>query len=138
MLLSPASVPKVWDRNTWMPVFIDTPKKFQTRLGFVLVRECKFPELLRREKFFHAATAAREIKRWLLRPFESLRPAGVLPEALRGVVDRPGVAVGAEFAEECTEDFEAVYRFDCRGRTRAGLVGDVCCCLLYTSPSPRD
>jgi hypothetical protein len=136
VLLSPASVPKVWDRKTWEPVFIDTPKKFQTLLGFVLVSECRFPALLRREKFFEADTAAREIKRWLLRPFESLRPAGVVAEELRGVVDRPGIVVdrpgivvGGDPGEECAEDFEAVYRFDCRGRTRVGLMGDVCCAL---------
>src|ERR1017187_9519468 len=129
VLLSPASVPKVWARKLWEPVFFDKPKEFQTLLGFVLVSECRFPELLRREEFFHAATAAREIKRWLLRPFESLRPVGMVAEELRGVVDRPGTAVGVDFDEACAEDFEAVYRFDCRGRTRAGVTGDVCCAL---------
>ncbi len=128
VLLSPASVPKTWDRKTWEPLFFDKPKEFQTLLGFVLVAECKFPQLLRRERFFDAASP-REIKRWLLRPYETVPAAGIVAEELRAVVDRPGTARGVDFSEECAEDFEAVYRFDCRDRTRAGVMGDICCAL---------
>ena len=30
-----------------------------------------------------------------------------------------------QFARDCSEDFEAVYCFDCRGRSRTGIVGDI-------------
>src|SRR5207248_3338232 len=127
VLLSPLSVPKVWNRKIWQSVFFERPKEFQTLLGFVLVSDCAFPGLLRRERFFDASrdelSAAREIKRWLLRPRGRISPAveiaPELAELRRAVADRPGAAVGidvgiaVQFARECAADFEAVYRFDC-------------------------
>jgi hypothetical protein len=78
ILLSPLSVPRVWNRKTWEPVFLEKPKEFQTQLGFVLLSECKFPEVFRRTHFFDASgdalSAARQIKRWLLRPMAQPGP----------------------------------------------------------------
>ena len=138
VLLSPSSIPKVWNRKTWEPVFFDSPIQLQTLIGFVLVSECTFPALLRQQRFFDATSdplpAFRQIKRWLLRPPETLRPmaplAPDLEEVLRAVADRPGSAAGAtdlavRFAGECADDFEAVYRIDCGGRSRAGILGDI-------------
>lgn len=139
VLLSPNSVPKTWNRATWEPVFFEKPKEFQTLLGFVLVSDCRFPALLRRERFFDASDdplrAMREIKRWLLRPTEpALGRAPVdsaIEELRRNVADRPGAtfdidpALAVRFAEECEYDFEAVWRFDCRDRGRKGIVGDI-------------
>jgi hypothetical protein len=139
VLLSPLSVPRVWNRKVWEPVLLAKPKEYQTLLGFVLVRDCTFPGLLRRERFFDASVdalaAAREIKRWLLRPTKTVRPAvqiaPELEEVRRAVADRPGAAVeipaelAGRFAHECEEDFEGVCRIDCRGRSRAGIAGDM-------------
>lgn len=139
VLLSPRSVPKVWNRKTWEPVFIDKPKQFQTHLGFVLLSDCAFPPLLRRQRFFDASldplSATREIKRWLLRPMTiPAAPGPPIPEfdEIRcAIADRPGTiaGIGAEsannFSNACREDFEAVYRFDFRSRTRTGIVGDI-------------
>jgi hypothetical protein len=132
VLLSPSSVPKIWDRKVWEPVFFGQPKPL---LGFVLVSDCKFPALLRREVFFDAtrdvAAIARDIKRWLLRPHQLLRPSAPVIEELRALLEGPGSASGIEpeiavqFANECADDFEAVYRFDCKGRSRAGVIGDI-------------
>ena len=139
VLLSPSSIPKVWKRKTWEPVFFDSPKQLQTLIGFVLVSECTFPALLRQQRFFDATgdplPAFRQIKRWLLRPPETLPPMAPLApdveEVRRTVADKPGSAAGiapdlaARFAGECADDFEAVYRIDCRGRSRAGIRGDI-------------
>ncbi len=138
VLLSPHSVPAVWERRVWEPLFLVKPKEFQTFLGFVLLTPCKFPALLRKERFFDAAEGlpetAREIKRWLLRPHQGVVPAAKTAEdleALRSALgDRPGAAeAGVEaavrFAGELGEDFEAVHVFDCRGRSRAGMLGDI-------------
>src|SRR6266403_1259725 len=35
VLLSPSSVPRVWNRRIWEPVFLEKPKEFLTPLGFV-------------------------------------------------------------------------------------------------------
>jgi hypothetical protein len=139
VLLSPLSIPKVWNRAVWEPLFLERPKEFQTLLGFVLLGECKFPALLRREHFFDASrdivATAREIKRWLLRPHEAVAPVRrITPEAAeirRTVADQPGTALeiapalALEFATDLAEDFEAVYLFNCRGRSRAGILGDI-------------
>ncbi len=138
VLLSPDSVPKTWNRQTWEPVFFRKPGELGALLGFVLVRACRFPELLRRRYFFDASedpvAAARELKRWLLRPQPLIhRETELAPElsALRvGIADRPGVAADVDpelatrFAGECAGDFEAVHYLDCLGRSRAGVVGD--------------
>jgi hypothetical protein len=105
----------------------------------VLVGDCKFPSLLRREHFFDASidalTATREIKRWLLRPGQGtspMAPVAMEPEEVRrAVADRPGAAIGItpemalKFARDYSEDFEAVYCFDGCGRSRAGIAGDI-------------
>jgi len=138
VLLSPHSVPKVWNRTAWEPVFLEKPKKFQTHLGYVLINECKFPELFRRDRFFDASIdvlrAFREVKRWLLRPIEPVRQTTLvepLVEDLRKrIADQPGVAdavpaLALRFAGDCAGDFEAVYRLNLQERSRAGIAGDV-------------
>jgi hypothetical protein len=145
VLLSPSSVPQSWDRKVWEPLFFEKPKEFQTLLGFVLVSDCKFPASLRRERFFDASGdapgAAREIKRWLLRPHEVVRPPTPVAPELRSVLDRPGKAVDVDvelavrFAEDCADDFEAVYRLDCRGRSRTGITGDIRSALGLGNPA---
>ena len=139
VLLSPSSVPAVWNRAVWEPLLLEKPKELATRVGFVLVAECRFPALLRRENFFDASAdalgAVRAIKRWVLQPGRGTGPApkvdDEIEEMRRAVADRPGTVGGVDaglamrFAERCAEDFEVVYRFDCRGRSRAGIVGDV-------------
>lgn len=139
VVLSPHSVPKTWNRATWEPVFFEKPKEFQTHLGFVLASDCRFPALLRRDRFFDASSdplrAMREIKRWLLRP--TAPPASLasvesdVEELRHSVGDRPSAAfdidpaLAIRFANECEDDFEAVYRLDCSGRSRNGIVGDI-------------
>jgi hypothetical protein len=57
--------------------------------------------------------------------------AAELEELRCTVADRPGTAeeispaLAARFADECRDDFENVYCFDCRKRSRAGILGDI-------------
>jgi hypothetical protein len=139
VLLSPDSVPKTWRRETWEPVFFSKPLDFGTLLGFILVRPCRFPDLLRRRYFFDASqeplAALRELKRWLLQPQASIlrpaaEPSAELNELRLRIGDQPGVTGGDpdlayRFATECSTDFEAVYLLDCQDRSRAGVVGDL-------------
>ncbi|MDQ1471438.1 MAG: hypothetical protein QOJ99_2918, partial [Bryobacterales bacterium] len=139
VLLSPHSVPKVWSREKWEPVFFQKPAELGSLLGFVLLEACPFPKLLKGQRFFDATgnfeAEARRIRRWLLRPEVPARPDGVLTGSaldLRARVgERPGFAwdvdhlVADEFAAACKWDFEAVHRVDCLGRTRAGILGDL-------------
>lgn len=139
VLLSPRSVPKTWNRDRWEPVFLRGPAEFGTLLGFVLLETCKFPELLRRHRFFDASEdlvkEARRIRRWLLRPEvpaatePAWNPAAV---ALRASVgERPAVAFDVDyseariFAEASRADFEGAHEIDCHGRSRAGILADI-------------
>ena len=108
VLISPDSVPQTWRRERWEPVLLDQPRVFHTHVAFLLLRECRFPELLRRKSFFDLSqrrlAGLRSLKRWLLaqeRPFQNIveLPARVpahelTPESLdelqRRLADRPG------------------------------------------------
>lgn len=136
VVLSPASVPAQLDLERWKDVFIDQPKQIMTHLGFVLRGDCPFPKLLRRERFFDATgnrlAAMRDIKRWLLRPNESRATRTVEAEEIRrAIADRPAVlvdvdaVVASRFADQCEREFEEVYRLDCRGLGRAGVIGEI-------------
>jgi hypothetical protein len=139
VLLSPFSVPGVLDLKSWQKVFLEQPKELLTHIGFVLLGDCPYPKLLRRERFFDASVdrlkALREIKRWLLRPNEKVPVAGTcepeLEELRSRVADRPGLAEGldagraVQFAAAHAEDFEAIYRVDCHARSRATILGEI-------------
>ena len=139
VLLSPDSVPKVWIREQWQPVFFEKPQEFQTRLGYVKISNCEFPSRFTKNHFFDASVdplqALRNIKRWLLRPLAPIRagvPADPTLEDLRkAIADRPGVAAditperALRFADNCAGDFEAVYQLNLEERSRAGMTGDI-------------
>jgi hypothetical protein len=148
VLLSAESVPSAWVRARWEPVLLAGPRELGTPIAFLLLDDCKFPELLRRGVFFDLRQSRlegkRALKRWLLsrhrpapnvvglprtEPLAPLPPA-VLAELQREIADRPdareGLAEDAAlaFIQECRHDFEGVFWIDCAHRSRAGIVGD--------------
>jgi hypothetical protein len=135
VLLSPASVPKVWKRERWEPVFFGNAEEFATPLGFALLAECKFPELLRRRAFFDLSKdlrqGLREVKRWLMKGDVAAARTAAFPELRAAIGDWPGVAVEVApdiargFAAACAGDFESVHRIACHGRSAAGILGDI-------------
>ncbi len=149
VLLSPESVPTPWKRERWEPVFLKQPSAFGTTIAFLLLGECKFPELLRRTNFFDLSAdkvaGQRRLKRWLLEQAQPIRNAVELPhpgpspdlsgerlqDLLRSLVDQPGVrsdlsaGEALAFAHLCKQDFEGVFWIDCTHRSRAGVLGDV-------------
>ena len=146
LLLSPASMPERWIRNRWEPVLLDQPREAGIGMACVELRECRFPELLRRRDFFDAALDGRRaLKRWLLEKFPAVveMPEGGVPSAPEPVLedlrcrlaDEPGSASGVPletalaFARASVPDFEGVIWLDCTRRTRAGVTGDLCAAL---------
>jgi hypothetical protein len=133
-VLSPASVPKPWKRETWEPVFLRQPGLLGSRLACLLLRECRFPELFRRGSFFDLSgdslAGMRALKRWVYDGSNRPVPGGSFEGLRRRIADRPGVETGLSeeeataFCAECGEDFEGVFRFDCARRSRAGILGD--------------
>jgi hypothetical protein len=153
VLLSPDSVPKTWRREIWEPVFFAKPLEFGTLLGFLLLRPCRFPDLVRRRYFFDASedplAAMRDLKRWLVRPQPLIpgsggKPSAELNELRLGLADQPGAVDGVDpdlaykFASECGADFEAVYSLDCQERSRAGIVGDLGSAMGLRLPGTLD
>jgi len=135
VLLSPASVPKIWKRERWEPVFFKKAADLNTPLAFALLRECRFPELLRRRRFFDLSRdfrqGSREVKQWLLRAEGTAARTADFPELRASIGDWPGVAedvapaTAFAFAAACAGDFESVHRTSCAGRTAAGILGDI-------------
>jgi hypothetical protein len=113
VLLSPDSVPARWILDRWQPVFWGQAAQLGTALATVLCRDCQFPDLLRRRKFFdarqHRLSVFRAAKRWLLRLWPVAQQAPFAPAgqpAFTGrdaeldalctlLADRPGLAVVA-------------------------------------------
>jgi hypothetical protein len=149
VLLSPASVPGAWVRARWEPVLLAEPRELGTPIAFLLLDDCKFPELLRRGAFFdlgqNRLEGLRALKRWLLskqrpapdvvglpvaEPVTPLAPE-LLDELQREIGDRPGTRerlgedAALAFIQECRDDFDGVFWIDCAHRSRAGIVGDI-------------
>ncbi len=51
VLLSPASAGAAWPRARWESILFEQPKQLRTRIAYVLLEECKFPAILRKETF---------------------------------------------------------------------------------------
>jgi len=146
VLLSPDSTEPVWSRKRWESILFEQAKQLRTRIAFVLLSECKFPAVLRKEKFFDLwsdfTNGRRAVKRWLLaeltpRPQSpklpvlsaELAPADI--EVLEPLADWPDFAQAPDrdtalaFAYARHGDFEAVAWLHCTRRGRVGVLGDV-------------
>ncbi|HXR77021.1 MAG TPA: toll/interleukin-1 receptor domain-containing protein [Bryobacteraceae bacterium] len=144
VLLSPESACKEWRRERWEPVFAEQASS----LALLLLRDCRFPKLLRAGHFFDASrnllAAQRALKRWILARcgrFESNvqlpkhdEPYSAAPDFLeqlrQSVADRPGIELDVPrncalaFAIAFRDDFDAVLWTDCAYRDEAGILGD--------------
>jgi hypothetical protein len=144
VLLSPDC--SLGKRERWEPVLLNQPKELGTDIAFLLLRECKFPDLLRRQHFFDLSQdlllGRRALKRWLLKHSHQITvnlpdrsAAQVLTsEALEDLRSRLADSPGPEedlapeaalaFAHACKDEFEGVFWIDCAHRSRAGILGD--------------
>jgi hypothetical protein len=107
VLLSPDAVPRV--EEGWEEILLNE------HVFHVLVRECRFPPLIQRNRTRFAdgrqdrLTAYRATKRWILGHRAPLEPE--MDEALRRTLaDKPGfaersVAVARRFAEQAVAEF---------------------------------
>jgi hypothetical protein len=146
VLLSQDSTLAEWHRDRWQPILIEQAKQLRTRILYVLLNECKFPDVLRRERFFDLshdyAGGRRALKRWMLTellpapaaPKLPERPASPAPadvEEFEHLADWPEFAQTSDyssvlaFAYARHADFEAVVWINCARRGRAGVLGDL-------------
>ena len=129
VLLSPDSTQPAWTRKRWESVLFEQPKQLRTRIVYVLLADCKFPAVLRKETFFDLsqdfAGGRRVLKRWLLAKWAPERGAPKLParatdlggidiDSLEPLADWPEFTQtdaresALAFAYACHTDFEAV------------------------------
>ncbi len=153
VLLSPEASPERWPLAEWTAAFLEEPEEFGVALAVVLVRECRFPELLRRRNFFvlgeNPRAGFRSIKRWLLELRGPVRPPRLAParvpvervaeasiEALdAALADAPGrvtldagagqTLLALEFARRRGGEFEDVFWLAGADRGLAALAGDL-------------
>ncbi len=144
VLLSPDSTEPAWPRAHWESILFEQPKQLRTRIAFVLLRECKFPAVLRKETFFDLArdftAGRRSLKRWLLSQLIPVAPTSKLPdrpavqsdfELLEALADWPEFMhvsdrdTALSFAHARQADFEVVVWLDSTRRGRPGVLGDI-------------
>jgi hypothetical protein len=146
VLLSPDSTQPAWPRVRWESILHEQAKQLRTRIAYVLLADCKFPAVLRKETFFDLSgdftSGRRSLKRWLLAELTSAPRTPKLPdqpanlaqtdiELLEPLADWPEYTQAADretalaFAHKRHVDFEAIVWLDCRRRGRAGVLGDV-------------
>jgi hypothetical protein len=145
VLLSADSTQPAWARTRWEPVLFEQAKQLRTRIVYVLLTECKFPAVLRRETFFDLsrdfANGRRSLKRWLLAELAPAASAPKLPErtgslagaaidSMEPLADWPELTqtddreAALAFAYARQADFEAVVWLNCARRGRPGVLGD--------------
>jgi hypothetical protein len=146
VLLSPDAAEPAWPRVRWESILFEQAKQLRTRIAYVLLAECKFPAVLRKETFFDLSrdftSGRRSLKRWLLAELTPAPPTPKLPERLahlaqtdiellEPLADWPEYTQAADrdtalaFAHARHADFEAVVWLNCTRRGRAGVLGDV-------------
>ena len=146
VLLSPDSTQPVWPRLRWESVLFEQPKQLRTRVVYVLLAECKFPGILRKETFFDLShdfsSGRRSLKRWLLAELTPTPPTPKLPDrvsntdsaetdSLEPLADWPELTQtdsrdsALAFAYARHADFEAVVWLNSVRRGRVGVLGDV-------------
>jgi hypothetical protein len=146
VLLSPDSTDPAWPRKRWESILFEQPKQLRTRLGFVLLGDCKFPAILRKQKFFDLSSdftnGRRALKRWLLTELTPSPQTSKLPDRPEGVTQvdievlepladwpeftqAPDRATALAFAHTRHSDFEAVVWLICTRRGRVGVLGDI-------------
>jgi hypothetical protein len=134
LLLSPESNLPLWRKERWEPVLFGEAQELNTRVAVVLLEECGFPALLRKQlKFFDATadrlTAMRKVKRWL-RGGQAAVFSPNLDILYQALADRPGTnTASGEMAErffaEASGDFEAVFWIPAYRRTLARIAGEL-------------
>jgi hypothetical protein len=148
LLLSPESVPAAWRRDRWEPILFEKAEELGTEVAFVVLRDCKFPELFRRKSFYDARRgllpALRSVNRMVLALGSPSRTtfgipqhdpqcdAAVTLEELRtSLADRPGCATctnsetALAFIDSHEEDFEGIFWVSCADRSRTGILGNI-------------
>jgi len=145
VLLSPDSTQPGWPRARWESVLFQQPKQLRTRVAYILLAECKFPAVLKKETFFDLSrdftAGRRSLKRWLLAELTPVPPTPKLPERAAGLAqadiesleplaDWPEFTsserdTALAFAHARHADFEAIVWLHCTRRGRAGVLGDV-------------
>ena len=139
VLFSRHSLPSPWPRYKWEGALQKEPADEGVRIGFLKCDDCSPPRVL--APLFDLGgmplTVMRRLKRWV-RIGTYSEPeihypdfAARVEELARELADRPGIvtvdraALAMEFARVFREDFDAVVRLPCGGRTLAALAGDL-------------
>ncbi len=148
ILLSPDSAGSApWKRERWEDVLVTQAREVKTKIAYLLLEGCKFPDLLRRNNFFdlsHDLCNGRlEVRRWLLSELLPSRAAPKLPsgdvprtspaaaQKLEQLLEAPGALYemrrgdALRFARKHWMDFEAAAWIDCSYRSTAGIFGDI-------------
>lgn len=168
LLLSPEAVPARRSRATWRHVLEHLERSAEPALGSVLVRDCAYPAMLERNRFFRwgddALQAARGIERWVMSlhaaPEQPMFVPARLPwfegreseiELLRErLVDQADAAVLAgqpgsgktalaqEFARQASAQFRDILWVGYGDRSLPSIAGDLAAQLGMAGDGPAE
>jgi hypothetical protein len=135
VLFSRHSLPSPWPRARWEAALQKEPAEENVRMGFVKCDDAVPPRVLAPQ--FELAglplASLRKLKRWV-RGATYFEPESGVPEIETlgaAIADQPGTAIvesaglAAEFVRAFRDDFDAVLRIACGGRSLTALAGDL-------------
>jgi hypothetical protein len=135
VLFSRNSLPSPWPRSRWEDALQKEPAEENVRIGFVNCDGCTPPRVLAPQFDLAGLPLAclRKLKRWV-RGATYFAPEAGAPEIETlgaAIADQPGTAtvdrasLAAEFVRAFRDDFDAILRVECAGRSLAALAGDL-------------
>jgi hypothetical protein len=142
VLFSRQSLPPRWPRAQWEDALVKEPAAEGVRIAFLRLDDCVPPRVLQPRFDMGESSLAglRALKRWVRRASGDLAAAStprVPDQALElellaiALADRPGSDVALsldlalDFADAFRQDFDAILRLECGGRSLAALAGDL-------------
>jgi hypothetical protein len=135
VLFSRSSLPSPWPRSRWEDALLKEPAEENVRIGFANCDGCTPPRVLVPQFDLAGLPLAclRKLKRWI-RGAKFASPEIAAPEIETlgaAIADQPGAAsvdrasLAAEFVRAFRDDFDAILRLECTGRSLAALAGDL-------------
>ena len=141
LFLTRRSMPSRWPRAQWEDALVKEPAAEGVRIAFLRCDDCAPPRVLEPRFELNGLPIAglRALKRWVRQSPRRLEAAAPPSPGREGdievlgiaLADRPGsdmvpsVELALEFAAAFREDFDAVARVECGGRSLTALAGDL-------------
>jgi hypothetical protein len=134
VFFSRQSLPSRWPRSQWEDALVKEPEEEGVRIAFLRCDDCNPPKVLENQFDLtgRRLDGLRALKRWIRGGQAAyVAPSPDAEVVAIAVADRPGMevvdrlAIAEEAMRVCAEDFDAVMRLHCPGRSLTAVMGDL-------------